>query len=61
MPPRCDMPIIIKPEWGWRAGVLPPWAKNDDASLAVKMINARSETVHENRLSAIAGKSAAVV
>lgn len=46
--PMQDMPIIIKTRMGMaRWGLLPPWAKSDDASLAVKMINARSETVHE--------------
>jgi len=46
--PIQDLPIIVKNRMGLaRWGLLPEWVKEDDKSLAVKMINARSETVTE--------------
>jgi len=54
MPPRyncapCqELPIVIKSRMGFgRWGFRPEWSKVDDAGIASKMINARSETVHE--------------
>lgn len=46
--PMQDLPVIVKGHIGMaRWGLLPPWAKEDDAGLCSKMINARSETVAE--------------
>ena len=48
--PQQEMPVVIRHRMGMaRWGFLPPWAAGDDSkedrALAVKMINARSETV----------------
>ena len=46
--PLQELPVIIKHRMGMaRWGFVPPWAKEDDKSMAAKMINARSETVSE--------------
>lgn len=46
--PMQDLPIIVKNRMGMaRWGLLPPWLSDDDKSIACKMTNARSETIHE--------------
>lgn len=54
LPPRynCapiqELPIVVKNRMGFgRWGFRPEWSKDDDAGMASKMINARSETVGE--------------
>ena len=46
--PMQSLPIIIRNRLGFaRWGFTPQWGDVNDAAMAVKMINARSETVHE--------------
>lgn len=46
--PMQSHPIIVKGRLGFgRWGFRPSWAKVDDKSMAAKMTNARSESVHE--------------
>ena len=46
--PCQELPIVIKSRMGFgRWGFRPEWSKSDDLGMASKMINARSETVHE--------------
>lgn len=46
--PIQEMPIVVKNRMGVaRWGFRPEWSKEDDAGMASKMINARSETVYE--------------
>lgn len=44
--PMQELPIVIKSRMGFaRWGFRPEWSKEDNAAMASKMINARSETV----------------
>jgi len=46
--PMQSLPIVIRNRMGFaRWGLQPPWAEPSDQKIAGKMINARSETVHE--------------
>ncbi len=46
--PMQEQTIVIKNRMGnARWGFRPEWAREDDPAMAAKMINARSETVHE--------------
>ena len=46
--PVQELPIVVKTRMGSaRWGFRPEWSKEDDPGVAAKMINARSETVHE--------------
>jgi len=46
--PMQALPIVIKGRMGFaRWGFRPEWSREDDAGMASKMINARSETVAE--------------
>ena len=46
--PMQNLPVVIKNRMGFaRWGFRPEWAEKDEPSMAVKMVNARSETVSE--------------
>lgn len=46
--PVQELPVVIKGRMGFaRWGFRPEWSKTDDPAVAVKMINARSETAFE--------------
>lgn len=46
--PMQELPIVVRNRMGFaRWGFRPEWSKQDDPAMAVKMINARSETVAE--------------
>jgi len=46
--PCQELPIVVKNRMGMaRWGFRPEWSDHDDPAMASKMINARSETVHE--------------
>ena len=46
--PMQQQPVVVKSRAGMaRWGFRPEWAVEDDPAMAIKMINARSETVHE--------------